>query len=46
MVRRMQPEYGGGDIYFDGVLVQRDGLFVLPELLPLNPENLKRELAL
>lgn len=46
MVRRMQPEYGGGGIYFDGVLVQRDGLFVLPELLPLNPENLKRELSL
>ena len=35
------PEYGGGEIYFDGVLVRKDGLFVLPELEVLNPENLK-----
>lgn len=36
-----RPEYGGGDIYFDDVLIRRDGLFVLPELEALNPENLK-----
>lgn len=35
------PEYGGGEIYFDGVLVRKDGQFVLPELKGLNPENLK-----
>lgn len=35
------PEYGGGEIYFDDVLIRRDGLFVLPELLNLNPKNLK-----
>ena len=35
------PEYGGGEIWFDDVLIRKDGLFVLPELLPLNPENLK-----
>ena len=34
------PEYGGGEIYFDGVLVRKDGRFVLPELYGLNPENL------
>lgn len=34
------PEYGGGEIYFDGVLVRKDGRFVLPELECLNPENL------
>lgn len=34
-------EYGGGEIYFDDVLIRKDGLFVLPELLCLNPENLK-----
>ncbi|GHT84054.1 aminopeptidase [Bacteroidia bacterium] len=34
-------EYGGGDIYFDDVLVRKDGRFVVPELLGLNPENLK-----
>ena len=35
------PEYGGGEIYFDDVLVRKDGRFVLPELARLNPENLK-----
>ena len=35
------PEYGGGEIYFDDILVRKDGLFVLPELEALNPENLK-----
>jgi aminopeptidase len=35
------PEYGGGEMYFDDVLVRKDGRFVLPELEALNPENLK-----
>ncbi|MDD4311313.1 MAG: aminopeptidase [Eubacteriales bacterium] len=35
------PEYGGGEIWFDDVLIRKDGMFVLPELLCLNPENLK-----
>ena len=35
------PEYGGGEIYFDDVLIRKDGRFVLPELECLNPENLK-----
>lgn len=35
-----RPEYGGGEIYFDDVLIRKDGLFVLPELSGLNPENL------
>ena len=34
------PEWGGGEIYFDDVLVRKDGRFVLPELEGLNPENL------
>lgn len=34
------PEYGGGEIWFDGVLIRKDGRFVLPELECLNPENL------
>lgn len=34
-------EYGGGEIYFDDVLIRKDGIFVLPELECLNPENLK-----
>ena len=32
---------GGGEIYFDDVLIRKDGIFVLPELEGLNPENLK-----
>ena len=35
------PEYGGGEIYFDDVLIRKDGLFVIDELKCLNPENLK-----
>jgi aminopeptidase len=35
------PEYGGGEIYFDDVLIRKDGRFVLESLKPLNPENLK-----
>ncbi len=34
------PEYGGGEIYFDDVLIRKDGRFVIPELECLNPENL------
>lgn len=35
------PEFGGGAIYFDDVLIRKDGRFVIPELECLNPENLK-----
>ena len=35
------PEYGGGEIWFDDVLIRKDGRFVLEELKCLNPENLK-----
>jgi len=28
---------GGGELWFDDVLVRKDGIFVLPELEPLNP---------
>lgn len=41
LVSIQRAEYGGGKIWFDDVLIRRDGLFVLPELEPLNPENLK-----
>lgn len=41
LVLVMTPEFGGGEIWFDDVLVRKDGLFVLPELKCLNPENLK-----
>jgi aminopeptidase len=35
-----RKEYGGGEIYFDGELIRKDGIFVPPELHGLNPENL------
>jgi aminopeptidase len=41
MVNIQRPDYGGGEIWFDDVLIRKDGLFVLPELQGLNPENLK-----
>ncbi|QDP39427.1 aminopeptidase [Radiobacillus deserti] len=41
MVLIQRPEYGGGEIYFDDVLIRKDGLFVIDELKGLNPSNLK-----
>ncbi len=41
LVLIQRPEYGGGEIYFDDKLIRKDGLFVVPELECLNPENLK-----
>lgn len=37
MVCIQRPEYGGGEIWFDGKLIRRDGLFVPPALQKLNP---------
>ena len=41
LVMIQRPEYGGGEIYFDDVLIRKDGLFVIPELEGLNPDHLK-----
>jgi aminopeptidase len=41
LVLIQRPDYGGGEIYFDNVLIRKDGRFVIPELFQLNPENLK-----
>lgn len=41
LVMIQRPEYGGGEIWFDDVLIRKDGLFVIDELKDLNPENLK-----
>ena len=40
LVAIQTPEYGGGEIWFDGVLVRKDGRFVAKGLEVLNPENL------
>ena len=41
MVLIQRPEWGGGEVWFDGELVRKDGLFVPKELKALNPANLK-----
>ncbi len=41
LVNIQTPEYGGGEIYFDDVLIRKDGVFVVKELECLNVENLK-----
>ncbi|HOE57316.1 MAG TPA: aminopeptidase [Bacillota bacterium] len=41
LVNIQTPEYGGGEIWFDDVLIRKDGKFVLKELDVLNPEKLK-----
>ncbi len=40
MVMIQTPEYGGGEMSFDGNLIRKDGRFVHPALEALNPENL------
>jgi aminopeptidase len=40
MVNIQRPEYGGGEIYFDGKLVRKDGEFVIPALRSLNRAQL------
>jgi aminopeptidase len=40
MVNIQRREYGGGEIYFDGKLVRKDGEFVVPALRSLNRKPL------
>jgi len=40
MVCIQRPEYGGGEIRFDGKLIRKDGLFVPKSLHKLNPDYL------
>jgi len=40
MVLCQLPEYGGGEMYFDDMLIRKDGKFVVKELELLNPEFL------
>lgn len=43
LVAIQRKDWGGGEIYFDGKLIRKDGLFVVRELEGLNPENLLRQ---
>ena len=40
LVLRQSVDAGGGKVIFDGVTIRENGLFVIEELKPLNPENL------
>lgn len=40
MVQIQREDYGGGEIYFDGKLIRKDGLFVTDDLKCLNPQEL------
>jgi aminopeptidase len=42
LVLIQRPEYGGGEVWFDGELIRKDGLFVVKDLEGLNPEPLSR----
>jgi aminopeptidase len=42
MVNIQRPDYGGGEIWFDGKLIRKDGLFVIPALKKLNPDYLAK----
>jgi len=41
LVQIQTPKMGGGEIWFDGKLIRKDGRFVPRPLQGLNPENLK-----
>jgi aminopeptidase len=36
-----RPEHGGGEIHFDGKCIRRDGMFVVKDLMGLNPDAFK-----
>jgi aminopeptidase len=40
MVCIQRPDYGGGEVWFDGKLIRKDGLFVPAALRKLNPDYL------
>jgi aminopeptidase len=41
MVLIQRPEWGGGEIWFDGELIRKNGRFLPNDLKALNPEKLK-----
>ena len=40
IVNIQRKDYGGGEVWFDGKLIRKDGLFVIPALQKLNPDYL------
>ena len=45
MVCIQRKDYGGGEVWFDGKLIRKDGLFVPPALKKLNPDFLLQRKA-
>ena len=45
MVCIQRKDYGGGEVWFDGKLIRKDGIFVPPALQALNPDKLLRKKA-
>jgi len=41
MVLIQRKDWGGGEVWFDGELLRKDGIFLPKDLKPLNPQNLK-----
>lgn len=41
MVLIQRPDWGGGEVWFDGELIRKDGIFLPRDLKGLNPANLK-----
>ncbi len=41
MVLIQRKEWGGGEVWFDGELIRKDGIFLPADLKGLNPTNLK-----
>lgn len=37
-----RPEYGGGEIWIDGQLIRKDGIFLHEAFLKMNPDNLMK----
>jgi aminopeptidase len=40
MVLIQRKEWGGGEVWFDGELIRKDGIFLPKDLKPLNPDRL------
>jgi aminopeptidase len=40
MVNIQRPEYGGGEVWFDGKMIRKNGLFIPKSLHKLNPDYL------
>jgi aminopeptidase len=41
MVLIQRKDWGGGEVWFDGELIRKDGIFLPKDLRALNPQNLK-----